>query len=298
MVPNKKKADLLGVLDGSKKIKKINPLVLTSIVGSLFTLVAVLMVLKVSADKRNELASVNSLSSQSAQVIKARENFLTTRKAYVEKLNRTDYSTNIRTNIDPASGEGVQTGWRQLSGAKWSQDIKSDLSNLRNDPKHPLYRMGETPALEVLKLQTLGTLSEIAAGNTTFYVGYVKTDGTKVEQKLSTGAAAYLTLGKLEAIDLANTLESIPEVNFSLMLNDIGKVNESYVLALRGYLQAQGYKDPVDQLGDARKTADEIQLLQDLKNQKLRDIQKPSQSQDIQKFAPEPRPVLRRNQND
>lgn len=75
MVPNKKKTDLLGVLDG-KKIKKINPLVLTSIVGSLFTLVAVLMVLKVSADKRNELASVNSLSSQSAQVVQARESTL------------------------------------------------------------------------------------------------------------------------------------------------------------------------------------------------------------------------------
>ncbi len=261
------------IIDG-KKLKKVNPFLITFFAASVFILLGTVIALKVAADQRNEIASVTSMSSQSAKELEAREVFLTTRKAYLEKMSRTDYATNLRTTINQP-GESIQVGWRQQAAADWAQSIKSDLRDLRNTRKHPLYRVSETPALEVLKLQSMGMLSEIAAGNSDFYFGYTRTDGVKVEERLSAGAAAYLVLGKMEAIDLANTLTSIPEVNYSTMLGDISRVNESYVLGLRSLLQAQGYTDPVERLRDAAKTADEIELMQELNRQKVRELQKP-----------------------
>ncbi len=272
------------VING-KKVKKVNPSVITFFAGSVFLLFCTVIALKVATDKKNEIASITSTSAQSAKELEAREAFLTTRKAYLEKLSRTDYSTNLRTAI-AQPGDSIQVGWRQLAAADWAQSIKSDLKDLRNTRNHPLYRVHETPALEVLKLQSMTMLSEIAAGNTDFYFGYRRTDGTKVEEKLSTGGAAYLVLGKLEAIDLANSLISIPEVNYSMMLADISRVNESYVLSLRSLLQAQGYTDPVERLRDAAKTADEIQFMQELNRQKVHEIQ-------LKPIAPEPKLVER-----
>lgn len=286
MVKTNRKTDKpLGVIDSKRK--KINPLWITCIVSGTFVLIASLIVLWVAANKRSEIESVTSASSQSAKELEAREAFLTTRKAYLEKMSRTDYSTSLRTTITQP-GDSIQVGWRQLAAVDWAQSIKSDLKDARNTRNNPLYRFNETPALEVLKLQTMGMLSEIAAGNTDFYIGYTRTDGTKVEEKLSAGGAAYLALGKLEAIDLANTLTSIPEVNYPRIVTDISGVNESYVLALRGLLQAQGYTDSLDRLRDASKTADEIELLKQLNQQKLRELRKD---------APEPRPVLKGKSN-
>ncbi len=265
------------VIDG-KKLKKVNPFLITFFAASMFVLMGTVIALKVAADRRNEIASVTSISSQSAKELEAREAFLTTRKAYLEKMSRTDYATNLRTTINQP-GESIQVGWRQQAAADWAQSIKSDLKDLRNTRNHPLYRVHETPALEVLKLQSMGMLSEIAAGNSDFYFGYTRTDGVRVEEKLSAGGAAYLVLGKLEAIDLANSLTSIPEVNYSTMLGDISRVNESYVLGMRSLLQAQGYTDPVERLRDAAKTADEIQFMQELNRQKVRELQKPSKSE-------------------
>ena len=91
---------------------------------------------------------------------------------------------------------------------------------------------------------------EVAAGNNSFTYAYTKTDGTKVEQRLDTGGAAALLLGKLEAIDYAENLQNRPIVDLNQMVTQIQTVQEPYALSQANYLRVQGYKDPVRQLSE------------------------------------------------
>ena len=91
---------------------------------------------------------------------------------------------------------------------------------------------------------------EVAAGNNSFTYAYTKTDGTKVEQRLDTGGAAALLLGKLEAIDYAENLQNRPIVDLNQMVTQIQTVQEPYALSQANYLRVLGYKDPVRQLSE------------------------------------------------
>ena len=105
-------------------------------------------------------------------------------------------------------------------------------------------------ALAIMKQDTMDALIEVAAGNNSFTYSYTKTDGTKVEQRLGTGGAAVLLLGKLEAIDYAENLQNRPIVDLNQMVTQIQTVQEPYALSQANYLRVQGYKDPVRQLSE------------------------------------------------
>lgn len=114
------------------------------------------------------------------------------------------------------------------------------------------------PALEIVKFNSLDVLLEAASGNNTFYWGYKRTDGTKVEEKLPPGAVAVLILGKLEAIDYAQNLESQPSVDLNQMLIQIKNVQEPYSLAQAQLLRARGYLDPVEQMAQVADIREKI----------------------------------------
>ena len=105
-------------------------------------------------------------------------------------------------------------------------------------------------ALAIAKQDTMDALVEVASGNNSFTYSYTKTDGTKVEQRLGTGGAAVLLLGKLEAIDYAENLQNRPMVDLNQMVTQIQTVQEPYALSQANYLRVQGYKDPVRQLSE------------------------------------------------
>ncbi|RUT01585.1 hypothetical protein DSM106972_066820 [Dulcicalothrix desertica PCC 7102] len=194
-------------------------------------------------------------NNQPSEVQQAKAQVKQVREVYLEKLSRTDYNIDNLSNYSSSEGVPTLTGWRQLAAALWSQQLKSEISKMQSDSNSGFYRLHYMPALEIVKFNALDVLLEAASGNNTFYWGYRRTDGTKVEEKIPTGAAAVFLLGKLEAIDYAQNLESQPAVDLNQMLIQIRSGTEPYSLAQAQLLRARGYSDPVKQmaqLGDIR----------------------------------------------
>lgn len=171
------------------------------------------------------------------------------RRVYIEKLTRTDFNPNELQNYS-IDGGGILTGWRQLGAAQWSGEILQDINKQQSNENSAFFRLHQMAALAIIKQDTVDALIEVAAGNNSFTYSYTKTDGTKVEQRLSTGGAAVLLLGKLEAIDYAENLQNRPIVDLNQMVTQIQTVQEPYALSQANYLRAQGYKDPVRQLSE------------------------------------------------
>jgi len=186
----------------------------------------------------NQISEVQQVKAQVAQI----------REVYLEKLSRTDYNIDHLSSYSSVEGAPTLTGWRQLAAALWGQQLRGEISRMQANEKSGFYRLHYMPALEIVKFNSLDVLLEAASGNNTFYWGYRKTDGTKVEEKLPTGAAAVLILGKLEAIDYAQNLESQPSVDLNQMLIQIRNAQEPYSLAQAQLLRARGYLDPVEQM--------------------------------------------------
>ena len=194
-------------------------------------------------------------NNQPSEVQQAKGQVKQVREVYLEKLSRTDYNIDNLSNYSSSEGVPTLTGWRQNSAALWSQQLRSEISKMQSDETSGFYRLHYMPALEIVKFNALDILLEAASGNNTFYWGYRRTDGTKVEEKIPTGAAAVFLLGKLEAIDYAQNLESQPSVDLNQMLVQIRSASEPYSLAQAQLLRARGYSDPVKQmaqLGDIR----------------------------------------------
>jgi phage terminase large subunit GpA-like protein len=194
-------------------------------------------------------------NNQPSEVQQAKGQVKQIREVYLEKLSRTDYNIDNLSNYSSSEGVPTLTGWRQNSAALWSQQLRSEISKMQSDSNSGFYRLHYMPALEIVKFNALDILLEAASGNNTFYWGYRRTDGTKVEEKIPTGAAAVFLLGKLEAIDYAQNLESQPSVDLNQMLVQIRSASEPYSLAQAQLLRARGYSDPVKQmaqLGDIR----------------------------------------------
>jgi len=196
-------------------------------------------------------------ASQSTEVQKAKAQVTQLREVYLEKLSRTDYNINQLASYS-SEGTPTLTGWRQLTAALWGQQLKGEISKMQSDEKSGFYRLHYMPALEIVKFNSLDVLLEAASGNDTFYWGYRKTDGTKVEEKIPTGAAAVMILGKLEAIDYAQNLESQPSVDLNQMLIQIRNAQEPYSLAQAQLLRSRGYSDPVEQLTRVREIREQI----------------------------------------
>ncbi|NJR20040.1 MAG: phage terminase large subunit family protein [Calothrix sp. CSU_2_0] len=196
-------------------------------------------------------------ASQSTEVQKAKSQVAELREVYLEKLSRTDYNINQLASYS-SEGTPTLTGWRQLAAALWGQQLKGEIAKMQSDDKSGFYRLHHMPALEIVKFNSLDVLLEAASGNDTFYWGYRKTDGTKVEEKISTGAAAVMILGKLEAIDYAQNLESQPSVDLNQMLIQIRNAQEPYSLAQAQLLRTRGYSDPVEQLARVREIREQI----------------------------------------
>ncbi|NJN10813.1 MAG: phage terminase large subunit family protein [Richelia sp. RM1_1_1] len=206
-------------------------------------------------------------------VNRAKETVIARRRVYIEKLTRTDFNADELQNHS-VDGEGILTGWRQLGAAQWSNEILQEINTQQNNEKSPFFRLHHMAALAITKQDTMDTLVEVAAGNNTFTYSYVKTDGTKVEQRLSTGGAAVLLMGKLEAIDYAENLQNRPMVDFNQVVTQIQTVQEPYALSQANYLRVQGYKDPVRQLSEVpiiRSSIAESLRLRRLKLQQLKD---------------------------
>jgi phage terminase large subunit GpA-like protein len=196
-------------------------------------------------------------ANQSSEVQKAKSQVSQLREVYLEKLSRTDYNINQLASYS-SEGTPTLTGWRQLASALWGQQLKGEIAKMQSDDKSGFYRLHYMPALEIVKFNSLDVLLEAASGNDSFYWGYRKTDGTKVEEKISTGAAAVMVLGKLEAIDYAQNLESQPSVDLNQMLIQIRNAQEPYSLAQAQLLRARGYSDPVEQLARVREIREQI----------------------------------------
>jgi phage terminase large subunit GpA-like protein len=196
-------------------------------------------------------------ANQSSEVQKAKAQVSQLREVYLEKLSRTDYNINQLASYS-SEGTPTLTGWRQLASALWGQQLKGEIAKMQSDDKSGFYRLHYMPALEIVKFNSLDVLLEAASGNDSFYWGYRKTDGTKVEEKISTGAAAVMILGKLEAIDYAQNLESQPSVDLNQMLIQIRNAQEPYSLAQAQLLRSRGYSDPVEQLARVREIREQI----------------------------------------
>jgi phage terminase large subunit GpA-like protein len=207
-------------------------------------------------------------ANQSSEVQKAKSKVAEVREVYLEKLSRTDYNINQLASYS-SEGTPTLTGWRQLAAALWGQQLKGEISKMQSDDKSGFYRLHYMPALEIVKFNSLDVLLEAASGNDTFYWGYRKTDGTKVEEKISTGAAAVMILGKLEAIDYAQNLESQPSVDLNQMLIQIRNAQEPYSLAQAQLLRARGYSDPVEQLARVREISEQIKQQEQERKQYL-----------------------------
>ncbi|RUT03628.1 hypothetical protein DSM106972_052670 [Dulcicalothrix desertica PCC 7102] len=232
----------------SRKKKKINIGLWTacSTVGALCVIGSVALMI----GWRQQLPN-----NQPSEVQQAKAQVKQIREVYLEKLSRTDYNIDNLSNYSSPEGVPTLTGWRQLAAALWSQQLKSEISKMQSSENSGFYRLHYMPTLEIVKFNALDVLLEAASGNNTFYWGYRRTDGTKVEEKIPTGAAAVFLLGKLEAIDYAQNLESQPSVDLNQMLIQIRNASEPYSLAQAQLLRARGYSDPVKQmtqLGDIR----------------------------------------------
>ncbi|NJO65796.1 MAG: phage terminase large subunit family protein, partial [Richelia sp. RM2_1_2] len=170
--------------------------------------------------------------------------------------------------------ERILTGWRQLSAAQWSGQLLQEVNTAQNNDKSPFFRLHHMAALAIIKQDTMDALIEVAAGNDSFTYTYIKTDGTKVEQKLSTGGAAVLLLGKLEAIDYAENLQNRPMVDLNQIVTQIQSVQEPYALSQANYLRVQGYKDPVRQLSEVPIIRERIAESLRLRRLKLQQLKK------------------------
>lgn len=195
--------------------------------------------------------SVSEVQQAKAQVRQIRE-------AYLEKLSRTDYNMDYLSSYSSVEGMPTLTGWRQLAAALWGQQLRGEVSGMQANERSGFYRLHYMPALEIVKFNSLDVLLEAASGNNTFYWGYRRTDGTKVEEKIPSGAAAVLILGKLEAIDYAQNLESQPSVDLNQMLIQIRNAQEPYSLAQAQLLRARGYLDPVEQMAQVAEIREKI----------------------------------------
>lgn len=196
----------------------------------------------------NQISEVQQVKAQVAQI----------REVYLEKLSRTDYNIDHLSSYSSVEGAPTLTGWRQLAAALWGQQLRGEISRMQANEKSGFYRLHYMPALEIVKFNSLDVLLEAASGNNSFYWGYRKTDGTKVEEKIPTGAAAVLILGKLEAIDYAQNLESQPSVDLNQILIQIKNAQEPYSLAQAQLLRARGYLDPVEQMAQVADIREKI----------------------------------------
>ena len=204
---------------------------------------SVLAAAAIIVGRRGEVPSTVSAITRAKEIADSR------RRVYIEKLTRTDFNPDELQNSS-VNGEVTLTGWRQLAAAQWSSEILQDIAQQQNNENSAFFRLHHMAALAIAKLDTMDALIEVAAGNNSFNYSYTKTDGTKVEQKLSTGGAAVLLLGKLEAIDYAENLQNQPMVDLNQVVTQIQTVQEPYALSQANYLRVQGYKDPVRQLSE------------------------------------------------
>ncbi|MDY6900469.1 MAG: phage terminase large subunit family protein [Cyanobacteriota bacterium] len=241
----------------TKKKKKVSIGLWTafSTVGAISVIGAVALMVgwKQQIPPRNQISAVQQAKTQVSQI----------REVYLEKLTRTDYNIDHLSSYSSVEGSPNLSGWRQMSAALWGQQLKSKISAMQNDENSGFYRLHYMPALEIVKFNSLDVLLEAASGNDTFYWGYRKTDGTKVEEKIPIGAAAVMILGKLEAIDYAQNLESQPVVDLNQMLVQIRNAQESYSLAQAQLLRARGYSDPVEQLAQVGEIREKIKKQQE-----------------------------------
>lgn len=241
----------------TKKKKKVSIGLWTafSTVGAISIIGAVALMVgwKQQIPGRNQISAVQQAKSQVSQI----------REVYLEKLTRTDYNIDHLSSYSSVEGTPNLSGWRQMAAALWGQQLKSQISAMQNDENSGFYRLHYMPALEIVKFNSLDVLLEAASGNDTFYWGYRKTDGTKVEEKIPIGAAAVMILGKLEAIDYAQNLESQPVVDLNQMLVQIRNVQEPYSLAQAQLLRARGYSDPVEQLAQVGEIREKIKKQQE-----------------------------------
>ena len=220
-----------------------------SIIGA----VALMVGWKQQIPPRNQISAVQQAKTQVSQI----------REVYLEKLTRTDYNIDHLSSYSSVEGTPNLSGWRQMAAALWGQQLKSQISTMQSDEDSGFYRLHYMPALEIVKFNSLDVLLEAASGNDTFYWGYRKTDGTKVEEKIPIGAAAVMILGKLEAIDYAQNLESQPVVDLNQMLVQIRNAQEPYSLAQAQLLRARGYSDPVEQLAQVGEIREKIKKQQE-----------------------------------
>ena len=226
-----------------------------STVGAISVIGAVALMVgwKQQISGKNQISAVQQAKTQVSQI----------REVYLEKLSRTDYNIDHLSSYSSVEGSPNLSGWRQMSAALWCQQLKSQISTMQNDDNSGFYRLHYMPALEIVKFNSLDVLLEAASGNDTFYWGYRKTDGTKVEEKIPIGAAAVMILGKLEAIDYAQNLESQPVVDLNQMLVQIRNAQEPYSLAQAQLLRARGYSDPVEQLAQVKEIREKIKKQQE-----------------------------------
>jgi phage terminase large subunit GpA-like protein len=213
--------------------------------------------------------------NQVSEVQQAKTQVSQLREVYLEKLSRTDYNIDQLSSYSSVEGAPTLTGWRQMAAALWGQQLRSQISAMQANEKSDFYRLHYMPALEIVKFNSLDVLLEAASGNDTFYWGYRKTDGTKVEEKISTGAAAVMVLGKLEAIDYAQNLESQPSVDLNQMLIQIRNAQEPYSLAQAQLLRTRGYSDPVEQLTKVGEIRDKIKRQEEQRRLYLQQMKKP-----------------------
>ncbi|MBD2772131.1 phage terminase large subunit family protein [Iningainema tapete] len=255
-----------------RKKKKLNAALWTvcSTVGALSVIGSVaLMVGWRQQLPANQISEVQQAKAQVAQI----------REVYLEKLSRTDYNMDHLSSYSSVEGTPTLTGWRQLAAALWGQQLKAEVSKMQSDEKSGFYRLHYMPALEIVKFNSLDKLLEAASGNNSFYWGYKRTDGTKVEEKLPPGAAAVLLLGKLEAIDYAQNLESQPAVDLNQMLIQIKNAQEPYSLAQAQLLRARGYTDPVEQMAQVADIRERIKQREEARRVYIQLLKKrPSQS--------------------
>ncbi|MEO1432746.1 MAG: phage terminase large subunit family protein [Cyanobacteria bacterium J06633_8] len=241
----------------TRKKRKINIGLWTafSTVGAISIIGAVALMVgwKQQIPGRNQISAVQQAKTQVSQI----------REVYLEKLTRTDYNIDHLSSYSSVEGTPNLSGWRQMAAALWGQQLKSQISAMQNDENSGFYRLHYMPALEIVKVNSRDVLLEAASGNDTFYWGYRKTDGTKVEEKIPVGAAAVMILGKLEAIDYAQNLESQPVVDLNQMLVQIRNAQEPYSLAQAQLLRARGYSDPVEQLAQVGEIREKIKKQQE-----------------------------------
>jgi hypothetical protein len=212
---------------------------------------SVLSAAAIVVGRRSEVSPTISKVNRALEITQSR------RRAYIEKLTRTDFNANELQNYS-IDGGGILTGWRQLGAAQWSSEILQDINKQQSNENSAFFRLHHMAALAIAKQDTMDALVEVASGNDSFTYSYTKTDGTKVKQRLGSGGAAVLLLGKLEAIDYAENLQNRPIVDFNQMVTQIQTVQEPYALSQANYLRVQGYKDPVRQLSEVPKIRERI----------------------------------------